>query len=184
MTQEITKPSYEALEDFVRKIADRCCDPVMQVQAQMLLHLDIEDFNGEMVDDLVIQADWNDRNDQYDGLREEMEALVLKYGDKPLLYVIDKLQKDGFKKGDNLAISWLGHFDDDESLEKRRLLLEELLSRSNSPQTHYHILMGLMNIDDPKSLEIVKKLHQEDKYGKILFHMSQQLINRLEKKDG
>jgi hypothetical protein len=101
--------THKELKNFVKKVADGCCDPVLSAEAQILLNFKVEPFSGEMIDDLVNQAYWNERNDENDGLDVEMEALKLKYGDQPLFYMIEGIRSSKFDNGLDLAISGVGH---------------------------------------------------------------------------
>ena len=179
--KQVNMTTYEELESFVREIADGCCDPVLETRAQILLEFKFEPFNGKMVDEVIAEAYRSQRNDEGSDLSADMEALKLKYGDQPLFYMIDAIRTLKFDDGLDLAISWTGHVRHNETLEIRRLLLEELLLKEESPGTAYSILVGLMNMKNLKSLQVIENYHNQDKHGKVMFNLSQQVIDYLKK---
>lgn len=178
------KATYEELEVFIAGIADRCCDPVLKVQAQQLLRLEPEPYQDSMVDEIIDQAYIDDVNDGPTSLDEEMEAIILKYGPRPKEYVIEKLEGDGFPRGTNMAISWIAHLrNDEETLDRRRSLIEKRLETETSPRGCYYLLVALMSINDPRSLPSVIDWEKRNPNMEIVIHVAHQLRERLEKRE-
>lgn len=153
-------PSYDDLLIFVKHVADEDEDrSILAAEARKLLGI-TQLFDPKMVLDRIRDANFAENESGMENhLRDHLEALCIEYGDAPIDYIVDRIEKEGLPKDwNNVVLSELGAMNHPPTVHRRREILEKVMLESQSPRTQYVALMGLAYVYNHNSIKSLETL--------------------------